>query len=54
MYYEKNGLWDGNKIEVSAIITKNGDDYLIEPLEIKDTMNTFSSSFIPDSREFME
>jgi hypothetical protein len=46
---QKNGLWDGNTIEVTAIITKNGDDYLTVPLEIQDTMNTFSSHFTPDS-----
>jgi len=45
----KNGLWDGNKIEVTAIITKNGDDYLTVPLEIEDTMNTFTSYFKPES-----
>lgn len=45
----KNGLWDGSKIEVTAIITKNGDDYLSVPLKIQNTMNTFISSFMPDS-----
>jgi hypothetical protein len=45
----KNGLWDAHTIEVTAMITKDGDDYATVPLEPADTMNTFSSHFNPNS-----
>ncbi|WP_299585595.1 hypothetical protein [uncultured Microbulbifer sp.] len=42
------GLWDGSKIEVTALIKKDGADFATIPLKIQDTMNTFSAPFATD------
>jgi len=40
----KNGLWDGNNIEVAAIVNKDDEFLQTIPLEMQDEMNTFKSS----------
>jgi len=37
------GLWDGSQIEVAAIVKKDGEPFKTLPLEMQDTMNTFSA-----------
>lgn len=39
------GLWDGSKIEVAALVKKDGENFTVVPLEIQETMNTFSAPF---------
>ncbi|MCH9692145.1 MAG: hypothetical protein K0U59_08820 [Gammaproteobacteria bacterium] len=45
----KGGLWDGDSIEVVAMIKKDGEDFLSVPLAMGKEMNTFSSAFKPDA-----
>lgn len=39
------GLWDGSKMEVVAIVSRDGAPYKRVPLQIQETMNTFSARF---------
>ncbi|WP_299946968.1 hypothetical protein [uncultured Microbulbifer sp.] len=41
----KGGLWDGSKIEVVALVQKDGKTFTTVPLKLRDTMNTFSAPF---------
>lgn len=43
------GLWDGNAMEVAAIVNKDGRHYKTIPLFMQDTMNTFSAKLTPDA-----
>ncbi|WP_231745284.1 MULTISPECIES: hypothetical protein [Microbulbifer] len=42
------GLWDGSKMEVAALIKKDGKDFATVPLVLEDT-NTFAGQLKPDS-----
>ncbi|WP_444895760.1 hypothetical protein [Microbulbifer sp. SSSA005] len=42
------GLWDGSKIEVVALVKRDGESFARVPLEIQETMNTFSAPFATD------
>ncbi|AWF83087.1 hypothetical protein BTJ40_20930 [Microbulbifer sp. A4B17] len=42
------GLWDGSKIEVVALIKRDGKPFARVPLEIQEMMNTFSAPFATD------
>ncbi|WP_211214945.1 hypothetical protein [Microbulbifer variabilis] len=42
------GLWDGSKIEVTALVKRDGRKFATVPLKIQDTMNTFSAPFATD------
>ncbi len=39
----RGGIWNGDKMEVAAIVTKNGNPYKTIPLKLQDKMNTFAS-----------
>ncbi|MFS1524050.1 hypothetical protein ACL7TT_08040 [Microbulbifer sp. 2304DJ12-6] len=41
----KGGLWDGSKIEVVALVQKDGKTFTTVPLKLRDTMNIFSAPF---------
>lgn len=43
------GPWDGNSMEVAAIVNKDGLHYKTIPLQMQDTMNTFRAMLQPDS-----
>lgn len=43
------GLWDGNSLEVTAIVNKDGHHYQTIPLQMQETMNTFRAMLRPDS-----
>ncbi len=43
------GLWDGNGMEVAAIVDKDGRHYKTIPLQMQDAMNTFRAQLTPDS-----
>ncbi|MGY1426525.1 hypothetical protein [Lysobacter sp. A289] len=43
------GLWDGNNMEVAAIVNKDGHHYQTIPLHMQETMNTFRAKLQPDS-----
>ncbi|QFT56825.1 hypothetical protein [Microbulbifer sp. THAF38] len=46
--FTDGGLWDGSKVEVTALIKKDGREFATVPLKIQDTMNTFSAPFATD------
>ncbi|WP_444903398.1 hypothetical protein ACJJIU_17955 [Microbulbifer sp. CnH-101-E] len=46
--FTDGGLWDGSKIEVTAIVKRKGGEFATVPLKIQDTMNTFSAPFATD------
>jgi hypothetical protein len=43
------GLWDGNKMEVAALIERDGQPYRTLPLAMQEQMNTFLATFTPDA-----
>lgn len=42
------GLWDGSKMEVAALVKKDGKAYRTIPLAMTDTDNTFAASLAPE------
>lgn len=43
------GLWDGNGMEVAAIVNKDGRHYKTVPLQMQEAMNTFRAQLKPDA-----
>lgn len=43
------GIWDGQKLEVSALVNRDGRPYQSLPLQMGSTMNSFAAKFQPDS-----
>jgi hypothetical protein len=41
--FTKGGTWDGDGIEVAAIVSKDGKPYKTIPMQMQDAMNTFSA-----------